>query len=234
MNKPTYTIIFEDIKNQIHRNELKPGDPIPSENTLCQQYSTSRMTVRKAIASLISFGYVYSMPGVGSFVCSIDPDIYKLRYNETKNITTPPDQVEVLDITVINPDIDLALKMNKQPDEYVVLIKRKYLREGIVLAYDEKFIPYEPGIPLIEKEINYATFPDIVASKVSPFVIKKSIVVCTKKADREMADLLHIPQNDPVVQVEQQIFDERFHVIGFSRMFYRYEYFSMKATSGSD
>ena len=232
MSKPTYAVIFEDIRNLIHNNSLKSGDPLPSENMLCKEYNTSRMTVRKAVTNLINFGYAYSIPGVGSFVSNADSDNYMLYFDELKSISGSSAQGEMIDIDVITPEIEILYNLNLQLDDRVILIRRLYKCDEITVAYDEKYIPYTPGIPLIEKEINYATFPDIVASKVSPFVIKKTIIINALKADEIVSGQLAVPAGDPVMRIEHYIYDDRYHVIGYSRIYYRSEYLSLKATSG--
>jgi GntR family transcriptional regulator of arabinose operon len=44
-----YLQIEEDLKNMILAEEIRPGDKLPSENVLAEQYSVSRQTVRKAL-----------------------------------------------------------------------------------------------------------------------------------------------------------------------------------------
>ncbi|HBJ6987311.1 TPA: winged helix-turn-helix transcriptional regulator, partial [Enterococcus faecium] len=52
MNKNKYYPIYEDLKYKIQHGEYKENEKIPSENQLCNLYSSSRATVRKAIELL--------------------------------------------------------------------------------------------------------------------------------------------------------------------------------------
>ena len=45
-----------------------PGDPLPSEAELCEQFSVSRMTVRQALSELTNDGLVERRRGQGTFV----------------------------------------------------------------------------------------------------------------------------------------------------------------------
>jgi GntR family transcriptional regulator len=56
--QPLYYRVKEDIKDQIERQELKPGDLLPTENYLCEKYKVSRVTIRKSISELINEGLV--------------------------------------------------------------------------------------------------------------------------------------------------------------------------------
>ena len=44
------------------------GDALPTEQTLCDQFGVSRITVRRALADLADQGYIERRQGVGSFV----------------------------------------------------------------------------------------------------------------------------------------------------------------------
>lgn len=62
-----YAKLMEYIKDEIIMGIVKPGDQIPSENTLAQKLSLSRHTVRKAISILVNEGYLYTEHGRGTF-----------------------------------------------------------------------------------------------------------------------------------------------------------------------
>ncbi len=56
------------LRQQIHSGELGPGDPLPSELRLVQEYGISRTTVRQAIAQLRTEGLVSVERPRGTFV----------------------------------------------------------------------------------------------------------------------------------------------------------------------
>ena len=66
MNK--YEAIAQQIKLQIQDGTLRPGQKLPSEAELCQQYATSRLSVRSAVGMLAAQGLVQTFQGKGSFV----------------------------------------------------------------------------------------------------------------------------------------------------------------------
>jgi len=77
MNKnsaiPLYQQLKKIIEDQIRSGQLKLGDMIPSEKTLCQIYEISQITARKAIFDLVNMGALYRVPGKGTFVASPTP-----------------------------------------------------------------------------------------------------------------------------------------------------------------
>lgn len=52
--------IYEDLRGQIERDELRPGARIPTEPELMEQYGLSRGTVRRALSELEQAGLVAS------------------------------------------------------------------------------------------------------------------------------------------------------------------------------
>jgi GntR family transcriptional regulator len=48
--------------------KLAPGDPLPSDAELCEEFGVSRMTARNAVAPLVQAGIVQRIPGRGTFV----------------------------------------------------------------------------------------------------------------------------------------------------------------------
>ncbi|MCR5754967.1 MAG: GntR family transcriptional regulator [Acetatifactor sp.] len=67
---PLYQKIKSDILGQIEHGYLKPGDKIPTERALMEQYRVSRITVSKALSELKEEGIVTRHPNRGTFVSS--------------------------------------------------------------------------------------------------------------------------------------------------------------------
>ncbi|QAY65256.1 GntR family transcriptional regulator [Paenibacillus protaetiae] len=66
--QPLYMQIQDYFKEQIAAQELKANDKIPSEKELMEQFGVSRITVANALVQLAKEGWIYRIPGRGSFV----------------------------------------------------------------------------------------------------------------------------------------------------------------------
>lgn len=65
---PLYLQIKDLIVSMIERKELKPGDRVPTEAEMIEQYQVSRVTVKNAYKLLVDDGIIYRIAGKGSFV----------------------------------------------------------------------------------------------------------------------------------------------------------------------
>lgn len=65
---PLYYQLQAILRDQIDAGVLKPGDEVPSEKDLMEQYNVSRATVRRALDELVRHGYVTRHQGRGTYV----------------------------------------------------------------------------------------------------------------------------------------------------------------------
>jgi GntR family transcriptional regulator of arabinose operon len=66
-NQTKYSMLKAFLKEEILLGNIRPGEKIPSENTLAERFSLSRQTVRKAISVLVNEGLLYTRQGKGTF-----------------------------------------------------------------------------------------------------------------------------------------------------------------------
>ncbi len=71
--EPRYAAIKQFIQRGISTGALKPGDRVPSEAELVEQFKVSRMTANRALRELQDAGTVVRRAGVGSFISEPTP-----------------------------------------------------------------------------------------------------------------------------------------------------------------
>jgi GntR family transcriptional regulator len=229
MGLPIYLQIVEDIKEKINTGELKPGDTIYSENALCKTYGASRMTVRKGLAILAGEGYIYSIPGKGNFVQEPDSSIYTLYYDEMNNLVNSVDKTKLLEVNIIMPPYKLMNSLQITRNKKVIMIRRLFYTDGEPVAYDVKYLPYYKGMPIVEKEIRYATFPEMVSKSTSLFAIKKELVISAQMPDEEIGKYLNIYNELPLMVVEQKLYDIENKPMGLGVTYFRGDYCKLYA-----
>jgi GntR family transcriptional regulator len=65
---PKYAQVVAEIKARIDRGDYPPGDLLPSEHQLVEQFGVSRPTIVKALSALRQDGWIDTQQGRGSFV----------------------------------------------------------------------------------------------------------------------------------------------------------------------
>lgn len=111
-----YHTLKELLKNDILSGVYQPGDKMPSENQLVQEYDLSRHTVRKALSILEEEGYIIAVHGKGTFCTE-----RALHKKESKNIAVVTTYISdyifprlIQESTVSFPKMATALFLRQQ------------------------------------------------------------------------------------------------------------------------
>lgn len=220
MEIPIYEKIANDIKEKISLEILKPDDLIPSEAALCEAYNVSRLTVRKSLEMLVRDGLVYLVQGKGHFVRKTNGSDYILQFNEVSFDTADIDQISIVDVDVIESTKELVYILKIHPNTRVLRIRRVLYERQRPIGYDIKYIPYYPGFPLIEKELEARDFVEILADRISPYSVQIDLNIHPKTADEETAGILNIEAGGGILAVSQLLTDVELGVVGYCETFY--------------
>src|SRR5271156_1783823 len=111
---PLHRQLFLVLHDEIARGAIAPGDALPTEQSLCDQFGVSRITVRRALADLAEQGYIERRQGVGSFVgehAPADLSSGSGSYMDGLRQTQFETGVEVVELGVLRPPrtVDEAL-----------------------------------------------------------------------------------------------------------------------------
>ena len=68
ISTPLFQQLANTLRTAIETGEYPAGSRLPTENELCQKYSVSRVTVRKALDELSHSEFLVRKPGKGTFV----------------------------------------------------------------------------------------------------------------------------------------------------------------------
>ena len=74
---PIYEQIKNQIKAQIVAGELRADEALPGMRTLASDLKVSVITTKRAYNDLEQEGYIYSMPGKGSFVKKLNEEVVR-------------------------------------------------------------------------------------------------------------------------------------------------------------
>jgi len=127
---PLHYQIKEILQEMIENEVLKPGQSIPTERELCVIQGVSRMTVNKAIMSLVNDGLVYREQGKGTFVAfaKVNREISPLKgFTEQMQENGVISKSEILSFKVIEATKKYKIEL-KMPENETKIIEIKRVR----------------------------------------------------------------------------------------------------------
>jgi GntR family transcriptional regulator of arabinose operon len=84
-NRLLYEKIISYLRQEIHSQNFKPGDKLPTEKELAQKFGVSRITSKRALEDLKVEGLIYRVRGSGSFVSGLEKNPDKFFGNSLNN-----------------------------------------------------------------------------------------------------------------------------------------------------
>lgn len=155
---PIYQQIISYIKEYIDNGIYQKGNIIPSEQEFCNQFNTSRMTVRKAIDELVNDGYLYRIQGRGTFVSHWvyrkSLEVLGFTYHMTQLGYKPSSKVLTFETKRTEPLI--AEKLKILPTENVYFLSRVRMADLEPIAIENVYLPEKrfPGLDVYSFEEN--------------------------------------------------------------------------------
>ncbi|MEV7632465.1 GntR family transcriptional regulator [Microbacterium sp. NPDC089318] len=154
---PMYDQLRQLILDGISRDGLQPGDPLPGEHRLCEQYGISRTVVRQSLAQLEHEGVVERIKGKGTFVA-------RPRTSESLVHTLVGlfDEVQrrgghvrsdVLRHEVVDADAEVADALELELGAPVVILTRLRRVDGQAWSLSTTWMPLDVGAPTLDVDL---------------------------------------------------------------------------------
>ena len=92
---PLYTQVYEQFREMILSNRLRPGDRLPASRNLAKELGVSRVIISQGFEQLMMEGYLIGKTGSGTFVAGILPDhlLNATKINADKTISKPDKKI---------------------------------------------------------------------------------------------------------------------------------------------
>ena len=142
-SKPLYLQVKADIKNRILSKQYMPGDKLPTENELSDQYNVSKITIRKAIQNLSDEGYVNKVQGKGTFINFKKDKLYLNKtsgFKESLSSLGHASRHDIIQASFLNADEDIAEKLMIPMGTKVVYIESLVWQDNEPIAIDKIYI----------------------------------------------------------------------------------------------
>ena len=132
---PLYYQLQEIIRSRIESGQWGPGQQLPPEAELCEEFSLSRGTVRQALADLVREGMLHRRRGKGSFVATskIPQDLMRIASgfsDYAKQVTGTELGSRLIAVNVIPASKSRAEKFGVPEGSEIVEVRKVKLANG--------------------------------------------------------------------------------------------------------
>lgn len=205
--RPAYLLIAEKIRKQVEREQLKPGDRLPTERELVEEFGVARMTVRHALDLLQVEGlierrrgrlggtFLYSTPPVVDWL-QVEGHISRVVAGEAE-ITT---QIVELEKTRVHADITDRLRIPRKKE--VWRVQRLKLRDDEPVMLGTYHFPCDI-FPKIDAEIISLPLGEAMRERfdITPVYLTEKISM--RQPSDEEYELLNLAEAQPLIQISR-------------------------------
>jgi GntR family transcriptional regulator len=235
MSEVLYLSIVDSIKRKIKEKEYKPGDMLDSEATMMREFRASRMTIRKSLSLLSNEGYIYSVPGKGSFICVPETNLYQFRFNKYEDLLVPIEEVRLLDVSVIEGaegTEKIRGKLGiKNAGDRILKVSRLLLSGGEKVAAEYIYFVYQPNRPVVESQLKFANHLEGIEQQFA-FSLKKELSVSYVEAGAEICSRLGCGDNQTIFCLEERVINsDSTGVYSFTEFYVLPRYFALNANT---
>jgi len=207
---PLHRQLFLVLHDEIARGALAQGDPLPTEQSLCEQFGVSRITVRRALADLAERGFIERRQGVGSFVRERVADGAPAGggsyVDELRQIQFETD-VDVVEFDVRPPPATVGRRLATSDPLLHVLRLRRERRTGEPLMITEAWLPADLADVVTEAALSETALYELLSGAGAGVVIDRIEHEMTAEvAGPRNAQLLQTPIGSALIRVNRAAF----------------------------
>jgi|SRR5665213_1576620 len=194
------------------QEDLRPGDPFPTDQILVREFGVSRETVREALRGLAKDGWITRHRGSGTFVSRGRPQTTDHRLTglgESLTDLTDDTRTVVLKKGIVRVPLDVAGLLSLQPEESTYKITRVRSFERLPLSYIETYMPVDLGLRISKVRLERSSVMTALRDSLKvPFKeIQQTIDAVI--ADTEIASVLDVPVGAPLLLLTRLLVAER-------------------------
>jgi len=226
---PSYIRLEHSLRESITSGRLKPGDPVPPESQLCQQFSISRNTVRQALARLVFEGLIRRERGRGSLVA--EP-----RFQHTSIFPSFEEEMQakgsktahrLLEKRLEPAEGKVAQSLGLQPGTPVFVLERQRIVDEQVVGYEIRYLPERIGCALTEDEILHQPLVPAVRRILGRMHTRLDLRVTASVVRKREAKILETNVGAPVLVRENTWYLEPEGPIQYGKSIFRGDRYQM-------
>lgn len=221
---PLYEQIYQLLRNKIFDGQLRPGDLLPSEAELVEQYQVSRATVRQALDELVSDGLIQRKQGRGTFVSppKVEQGLVRIvSFTEDMRRRGLEPGTKLRSAGLIPATDILARHLEIPVDEPLAKIERLRLADGEPVSIEISYLVhrYCPGI--LEQDYTSQSLRKMLEDQYGVRISSARQSIRAISATNDMAKALSVENNVALLYIERISYTEYDVPIEYLRLFHR-------------
>jgi GntR family transcriptional regulator len=222
---PYYIQLMDILREKVQQAEWVPGDQIPGEQDLCEQYQVSRTVVRQALRELEFEGVISRQKGKGTFI-----SLPKISEGLVQKLTGfYQDMVErglkpgsqVLHQNVISSNDKIANFLNIKSGEKVIDIQRLRFINDEPIQLVTTYIPFDVCPSLASVDLSNRSLYEYLEKECGIYLAKGHRYIEAVLANDYEAALLGIERGDPLLLLDSVSFSENGQPIEYYHALHR-------------
>jgi GntR family transcriptional regulator len=229
---PLHRQVRDAIAERVAAGQWRPGQRLPSERRLCETFGVSRVTVRRALGSLVDEGVLEVAPGRGWFVATgplSEPPNLLLSFTAMARARGLEPTAIVREHAVRGATIDEAESLGVAPGADIVHLERVRLLDGIPVAVDRSLVPLARCPALASTDFTSASLYEVLRDEAGLVPSFAETTVEAEAAGDELAQLLDLSSSWPVLVTTQTTYDQHQRPLEASRIVYRGDRYRFRA-----
>jgi GntR family transcriptional regulator len=200
---PLHVQVKQALMDRIARRMWEPGDLVPGDLVLCEQFGVSRTVVRQALSELAHEGWVVRERGRGTFVAPpklTETAVERLSgfFEDMVALGHPPVS-QVLRREVRPADEQIAARLDVKPGTAIVEIERLRFVEDEPVVLTTTYLPHALAPGLDTADLTRRSLYEFLETECGLTLARGRRTIEAVAADARQARLLRIRKGAPLV-----------------------------------
>ncbi len=224
MIEPSFIPRYHEIELAVRARiaQLGPGDPLPSDAELCEQFGVSRMTARSAMQRLAQEGLVYRVPGRGTFVAEAPThrqanSLLSFSQEMRRRARVPSSRLLARELRP--PTAEEVSRLRLREGEEVVWLRRLRLADGEPIAIESAALHPRTAPAVMAAELERHSLHATLVSAGHILTRGRATIHAEEAADED-ARLLQVRVGGALLVEHRVILDQRGRPLEFTESRY--------------
>lgn len=227
---PLYHQLYEILRREIRNGKWKPGDRLPPESELVDQYQISRTTVRQVLDLLVNEGLIYRQRGRGTFVAHPTLEqglVHIISFTADMRRRGFEPGTEILAAETVPAPADIAHALDVAPGEELARLERLRLADDEPMSVEDSYLVHRYCRGVLRGDYASNPLSEALERDFDIRLVRARQVIRAIQAPGRLARLLSIPPGSPLLYIERVSFSQHNVPVEFLRIYYRADRYSL-------